>query len=129
MCNMKKIFAVDDHIEWLNFYKSILPEYFDDFSYTTAMSAKEGIKTVDAHPDNYFDFILSDLEMETDTPERCAGMYFIKNILHKTDKKKITIISASFNIDSVAKELGVKYIAKRSLVHNPYLIKKIEDIS
>ena len=49
---MKKIFAVDDHIEWLNFYKSILPEYFDDFSYTTALSAKEGIKTVDAHPDN-----------------------------------------------------------------------------
>lgn len=126
---MLKIFAVDDHVEWLNFYKSILPDFFEDYSLTTAMSAKEGIKVVNSKEDGFYDFIISDLEMETDMPEKCAGIYFIKNILHKTKPEKITIISASFDVKDIAKSLGVKCIEKRSLVHNPYLIKKISDIS
>ncbi len=126
---MIKIFAVDDSIEWLDFYRKILPEFFDDYTLTTAMSAKEGIEHIKSKPDNFYDYIISDLEMESDVPEICAGIHFIKNILEKTDKKRITIISASFIIDKVAKNLGVKHIAKRSLVHNPYLIKKIADIS
>jgi CheY-like chemotaxis protein len=86
-----------------------------------AASAYEGLKKVQEHDANYYDFILSDMQMEDVDSEIYAGIWFIKQVLgsKKAEKSKIIVISAVYNISEVARNLNVNYISKSSLISSP----------
>lgn len=132
---MVTILAVDDSPQWLNFHKqnilSMLPDAMVDF----AMSGSEGLRKVLDKPDNYYDIILCDMQMEHVLDEPFAGQWLIKRLLPsgKCDKTKIVVVSAVFNIEEVAKNLGVCYISKSIIASNPanfeYKLKEMLKLS
>lgn len=116
-----RFLAVDDSIQWLNFHKNNILAMLPDAQVDFAMSGAQGWEKVLAQPDNYYDIILCDMQMEYITGEEFAGQWLIKRLTAsgKCTKSKIAVVSAVFNIEEVAKNLGVDYISKSSLASNP----------
>ncbi len=113
---MKRILLIDDTPGWVRFHKNNI-EYLNlpDIEIDVAFSAKEALSKIETAIDNPYDIIFTDLQMESDFLPYLAGEWLIKQI--KTYDKyykntKIVIVSASPNIELVAKRNEVLYIPK-----------------
>ena len=128
----KKILIVDDSASWRKFHLASLNTIKpNSFEYTIAESAREAFEIVLKNKETPFDLVISDLQMESDYEPDLAGEWLVKNIktLKEYSEKKIIIISAMYNIESIAKELDVDYLRKSTLASNLLPLKlKLEEI-
>jgi CheY-like chemotaxis protein len=112
---MKKILVVDDIEGWRNYHSQVLRNIFSgDCEIHTADSARAGYDKLLEHHDKPFDIIITDLQMESDFEPKYAGEWFVEQIktFKNYYKTKIIIISATYNINVIADNLGVFYIRK-----------------
>lgn len=123
---MIRILAVDDMPQWRNFHKSALNTILKDTDFELVLknSATEALEVIQesAKTNAYqFDLIISDLQMETAYEPDYAGEWLIKNVkmLPSYINTPIIIVSAAYNINFIAENLGVDCISKPSLIHNP----------
>ena len=110
-----KILIVDDSEKWVMFHETAVREIFNnDITIETANSASQGVERITASIDKPFDFILTDMQMESDYLPLFAGEWFIKQIKFFKEYKntKIIIISAASNIKMIAEKYNVDYIPK-----------------
>ncbi len=123
----KDILVIDDSSSWISFHiekiNLIFPNNINrlDFGY----SAKDGLRLA---KQNKYDLILTDLQMELDFLPKTAGEWFINQIKISETKNKntdIIIISASYNIETIAKNFNLKYIHKKDAVNNFNVYKKV----
>ncbi len=112
----KKFLIVDDSPKWVLYNKDAVREVFKDeeIEIETASSAKEGVEKLTASIDSPYDFILTDMQMESDFIPLYAGEWFIKQIKFFNEYKntKIVIISASADINKIAENYNIDYIPK-----------------
>ena len=111
----KRILIVDDSPKWVMYHESALREIFkDNIEIETANSAKEGVERLMASIDAPYDFIMTDMQMESDFLPLYAGEWFIKQIKFFKEYKntKIIIISAAGNIRQIAENYNTDYIPK-----------------
>lgn len=118
---MTKILIVDDVLGWQNYHKETLSELHPEASITTASSAREAYDIIMQNNDYPFDIIITDLHMEPDFEPKYAGEWLIEQI--KTFKNyintKIIIISAAYNIRTIAENYGVHCIPKSTAIKFP----------
>ena len=123
---MNKILLVDDTKSWIIFHKNTISSIFGDyFQITTADCAKEALNIIRKNISNPFDIIITDLQMENDFEPRLAGEWLVERIqeIKEYSTSKIIIISAVYNIESIAKKYKVECISKNMLVRNQLLMK------
>jgi CheY-like chemotaxis protein len=113
---MKRILLVDDTPGWVRFHRNNI-EYLNlpDIELDEAYSAKEALSKIETAIDNPYKVIFTDLQMESDFLPYLAGEWLIKQI--KTYDKyykdtRIILVSASPNIELIAKRNEVLYIPK-----------------
>ncbi len=97
------------------YHESVVREIFNnEIKIDKAFSAKEGVEKLLLSVDEPYDFILTDMQMETDFLPLYAGEWFIRQIKFFKEYKnsKIIIISAAGNIKHIAESYGVDYIPK-----------------
>jgi len=110
-----KILIVDDSEKWVLFHKTAIQEIFDNNAFIeTANSAFQGVEKITASLDEPYNYILTDMQMESDYLPLFAGEWFIKQIQFFKEYKnsKIIIISAASNIARIAEKYNVDYIPK-----------------
>ena len=80
---------------------------------------RKGVEILEA--EEPFGLIFSDLQMETEFLPELAGEWFVKNAKQseKTQKTKIVLVSATYNIGFIAAKLGVEYLSKRAVINFP----------
>ena len=109
-----KILIVDDIKGWRDYHSYIMNELFENAEIQTAESAREGYDKLLENNECPFDIIITDMQMESDFELKYAGEWFIEQI--KTFKNykntRIVIISAAYNIPTIAENYGVDYIRK-----------------
>lgn len=111
----KKILIVDDSKGWLDYHQNALKEiYGDEFILEIANSARSGYNAVYNNLKEPYCLIISDLQMEWDFEPKHAGEWFIEQVKKLKEYKNIPIIiiSASYNVRSVANRLGVNCLPK-----------------
>ena len=111
----KRVLIVDDSSKWVLYHKDAIREIFKDGAeIDTASSAQEGVEKITSSIDAPYDFILTDMQMESDFLPLYAGEWFIKQIQFFNEYKntKIIIISATSNIRQIAEKYSVDYIRK-----------------
>ncbi|MFA7657795.1 MAG: response regulator [Candidatus Gastranaerophilaceae bacterium] len=120
--NTKKILIVDDSKGWLDYHQAVLKElYGAEFAPEVANSARQAYEMVYNNLEHPYDLIISDLQMELDFEPKHAGEWLIEQIkkLREYQNTPIIIISATYNIKSIANRLKVaclpKAIAARDL--------------
>ena len=119
---MYKILAVDDANGWRNFHNTMLNQIFDiDVQVDVANSAREGYDIVYNNMNAPYDLIISDLQMEADFEPKYAGEWFIEQVkmLKAYMNTRIVIVSACYNIRTVAENLNVDYIPKPLVASKP----------
>lgn len=110
-----KILIVDDSQKWIMWHKSAVKEIFStNFVVETADSAQKGVEKITLSIDEPYDYVLTDMQMESDFLPLYAGEWFIKQIKFFKEYKntKIIIISATSNIKQIAEKYNVDYIPK-----------------
>ena len=110
-----KILIADDSHKWVLYHKDAIREIFKDGAeIDTASSAQEGVEKITSSIDAPYDFILTDMQMESDFLPLYAGEWFVKQIQFFNEYKntKIIIISATSNIRQIAEKYSVDYIPK-----------------
>ena len=109
-----KILIVDDSPKWVMYHESAIREIFNNVIIDTADSAQKGVEKLTLSIDEPYDYILTDMQMETNFLPLYAGEWFIKQIQYFKEYKntKIIIISATSNIKNIAEKYGVDYIPK-----------------
>lgn len=116
-----KILIVDDVKGWRDYHKLQMEEMFEGCEIQTAESAREGYDKLMENNDKPFDIIITDMQMESDFEPDYAGEWLVKQI--KTFKNylntKVVIISATYNIHSVAESLGVECVPKSTALKFP----------
>lgn len=120
-----RFLVVDDSYDWLKFHRSNILATMPDAQIDLATSAYEGLKIITGHEDNYYDVIISDMQMEDVESEVYAGIWLIKQILagKKCKNNRIIAISATYNIKEIANNLNVNYISKSSLIASPMVFE------
>ena len=112
---MKRILIVDDVAGWVRFHKTNL-EYLNlpDIEIDSANSAYDALSKIEVNIDNPYDIIFTDMQMESNFLPKLAGEWLIEQIQMFDEYKntKIIIISASPDIEHIAKKYGVSYISK-----------------
>ena len=111
-----KILVVDDSPSWVRHHINYLKYIFDDsVEIFSAFCAKEADLILSGNLDNPFDFIITDLQMESDFLPIEAGEWLVKQIKFFEEYKntKIIIISASPFIEKIANKYNSFYIPKR----------------
>lgn len=119
---MTKILIADDVQGWLDYHSKIINWLYDgNCTIITASSAAEGYQIAMEHIASPFDIIITDLQMEPYYEPDYAGEWLIKQIktLHAYYKTKFVIISAAYNIEFIAKNLGVDFIRKSTARNFP----------
>lgn len=112
---MKKILIVDDVKGWRDFNSKVAHLILgEDIQITTADSAKEGYDQLLQNSNSPFDIIMTDLQMEDDFAPKYAGEWFVEQIKTFNSHKhtKVIMISASYNIRTIASNLEVECIPK-----------------
>lgn len=112
---MQKILIVDDSRGWLNYHVSALKEIFgDEYELEVANCARMGYDMVYNNLKNPYKLIISDLQMEFDFEPKYAGEWFIEQVkkLNEYVKTPIVVISATYNIRTIADSLGARYLSK-----------------
>ena len=109
-----KILIVDDVKGWRDYHSYIMNELFENANIQTAESARDGYDMLMENNDVPFDIILTDMQMENDFEPKYAGEWFIEQIktFKNYSKTRIVIISAAYNIPTIAENYGVDYIRK-----------------
>jgi len=125
-----KILIVDDSLGWRNFHKQTMSELFPDAEIDTADWARDGYDLAYNNMNTPYDIIISDLQMEEDFAPKYAGEWFIEQVklLSAYNNAKIIIISATYNIKSIAENLKVDYIPKRIAAQTIDVYKDILNI-
>lgn len=111
----KKILIVDDSQGWLDYHQSMLREiYGKEFDLEVASSARLGYDMVYNNLKVPYDLIISDLQMEMDFEPKHAGEWFIEQVkkMKEYQNVPIIIVSAAYNIRSIAQKLGVDCLPK-----------------
>lgn len=117
----KKILIVDDSQGWLAYHQDALTKiYGDKFILETANSARSGYDMVYNNLKQPYALIISDLQMEWDFEPKHAGEWFIEQVKKLSEYRNvpIVIVSASYNIRSVANRLEVNCLPKASAVND-----------
>lgn len=116
-----RFLVVDDCNDWVRFHSQNISKAMPHAQIDIAMSGFEALNMVLGQDENYYDIILSDMQMEEVEEELYAGIWLIKRLSAsaKCKNTKIIIISAVYNIKEVARNLNVNYISKSSLVSSP----------
>ena len=112
---MKRILIVDDIKGWRDYHSTVIREHLGgNCDIVTADSAISGYDKIMENNENPFDIIITDLQMESDFEPKYAGEWFVEQIktFKNYYKTKIVIISATYNINVIADNLGVFYIRK-----------------
>lgn len=118
---MKRILIVDDVPGWIRFHQNNIEILnLPDLEIEVANSAREAIAKIEASIDNPYTTIFTDLQMESNFLPKMAGEWLVEQI--RTYSKyykdtKIVIVSASPNIERIAKRHGVFYLPK-AIVRN-----------
>lgn len=119
----KKILIVDDSKSWLDYHIDCLKKFLGTkYILETANSAREGYDAVYNNLNTPYELIISDLQMEFDFEPKHAGEWFIEQVklLKEYKNVPIIIVSATYNIRSIAEKLQVnclpKMIAARDLI-------------
>ena len=112
-----RVLIVDDVPGWIKFH-SINLKYLDiaNLEIDTAKSANEALSKIEVSIDKPYDVIFTDLQMESNFLPKPAGEWLVEQIKMFDEYKntKITIISASPNIEQIAKKHQVNYLSKFS---------------
>lgn len=111
----KKILIVDDSKGWLDYHQASLEKiYGDEFALEMADSARSGYNMIYNNLKTPYDLIISDLQMEMDFEPKHAGEWFIEQVkkMKEYQNVPIIIISAAYNIRSIAQKLGVECLPK-----------------
>lgn len=118
---MKKILIVDDIKGWRDYHSSRVTEILGECSITIAESAREGYDKLLESNNDPFDIIITDMQMENDFEPKYAGEWFIEQIktLKNYSKTNIIIISAAYNIQTIAQNHGTKYLRKQTARNFP----------
>ncbi len=110
-----KILIVDDVPGWVRFHQNNL-EYLniENLEIETACSANEALAKLEVSVDAPYDVIFTDMQMESNYLPKLAGEWLIEQIkmFKEYNNTKIVIISASPNIELIAKKYGVSYLSK-----------------
>ena len=116
-----KVLIVDDVKGWRDYHKNQIEEIFENCEIQTAESAREGYDKLLENNNKPFDIIITDMQMETDFEPDYAGEWLIKQAKNFKNylNTKIVIISATYNIHSVADSLGVECIPKSTALKFP----------
>lgn len=124
---MKRILIVDDVKGWLDYHEKMIHTIIPDCEIQTAISAKTGYDRIMENIKTPYDIVTSDLQMEEDFAPKYAGEWLIEQIktFKNYYKTKIVIISASYNIELIAKSLGVDYIRKSTARNFPDVYQKL----
>lgn len=110
-----KILIVDDSEKWVMYHESVIKEIFKThLRIDKAFSAKQGVEKITSSVDEPYDFIFTDMQMESDFLPLFAGEWFIKQIkfFKEYENTKIIIISATSNIRAIAEKYNTDYIPK-----------------
>ena len=109
-----KILVVDDIKGWRDYHSLILSNLFSNAEIQTAESAREAYDLLLQNNAEPFDIILTDMQMENDFEPKYAGEWFIEQIktFKNYSKTRIVIISAAYNIPTIAENYRVDYIRK-----------------
>lgn len=130
----EKILIVDDSRNWLDYHQANLTEFYGaQFALERANCAREAYDMVYNNLDAPYKLIISDLQMELDFEPKLAGEWFVEQV-KKLDQYKntsIILISATYNIKTIAERLGVDYMPKSIAARNllEYRIKMDEIIN
>lgn len=111
----KKILIVDDSKGWLEYHYSALREFYGtEYVLETADSGRKAYDMVYNNLKIPYSLIISDLQMELDFEPKHAGEWFVEQVkkLKEYQNVPIIIISASYNVRSVASKLGVNCLPK-----------------
>lgn len=110
-----KILIADDVKGWVNFHKNNI-EYLGipNISIDTANSALSALSKIETEIDAPYDVIFTDLQMESNFLPKLAGEWLIEQIqmLKEYKNSKIVIISATSDINLIAKKYNVFYVPK-----------------
>ena len=122
----EKILIVDDTKSWLVFHKEVITQLYGDFfEITFANSAQEAIDIVRHNVEHPFSLIITDMQMENSYEPQEAGEWLVEQIQHipAYSRTPIVVISAMYNIEHIAMNLGVECVSKTLLIHNKLLMK------
>lgn len=111
----KKILIVDDSKGWLDYHKSALTQIFgDEYILEMVYSGREGYNAVYNNLKEPYALIISDLQMEMDFEPKLAGEWFAEQVrkLKEYQSTPIILISAMYNIRSIATRVGVECLPK-----------------
>lgn len=111
----KKILIVDDSKGWLDYHVSALTQiYGNKFVLETANSGRMGYEQVYNNLNEPYALIISDLQMECDFEPKFAGEWFIERVkeLKQYKNTPLIIMSAAYNIRTIAENLGVNCLSK-----------------
>ncbi len=111
----KKILIVDDSKGWLDYHIQALRDIYGDlYILETADSARKGYDAVYNNLNEPFSLIISDLQMEMNFDPKHAGEWFIEQVklLKEYKNTPIIIMSAAYNIRSIASKLEVNCLPK-----------------
>lgn len=116
-----KILIVDDIKGWRDYHSSVMQKMFSESEIQTADSAKAGYDKLLENNTKPFDLILTDMQMENDFEPKYAGEWFIEQIktFKNYNKTRIVIISATYNIETIAQNYGVEYLRKSTARNFP----------
>ncbi len=112
---MKKFLIVDDQSGWRDFNTNTVYDVLgSDVVIDTASSAKEGYEKLLESKGSPYEYLLTDMQMETDYAPKMAGEWLIEQVQNLTFcyGTKIIIISAAPRIRYIAKTYGVDCIPK-----------------
>lgn len=121
MFKKMKILIVDDVKGWRDYHSAIISDMFDEVEIQTADSARSAYDKLFENNNEPFDIILTDMQMENDFEPKYAGEWFVEQIksFKNYAKTRIVIISATYNISTIAEHYGVEYLRKSTARNFP----------
>lgn len=124
-----KILVVDDIKGWRDYHISILSDLFSNAEFYQAESARSAYDSLFENNEVPFDIILTDMQMEEDFAPKYAGEWLIEQIktFKSYNKTRIVTISAAYNLEIIANNLGVDFIRKSTARNFPESYKFLKE--
>ena len=113
----KKVLVVDDQAGWRKFNsETIFTILGNNIILDTASSGEEGLRKYVESSNDPYDYLLTDMQMESNYYPLMAGEWLIEQVqsLNYSYKTKIIIISAAPMIKYIAGKYNVDYISKQN---------------
>lgn len=126
---MKNVLIVDDVKSWREFNSQVIKDlYGEDVTISTAASASDAYDILLTNKD--FDVIITDLQMEDNYSPKHAGEWLVEQIktFDKYKKTKIIMISASYNLRQIARNLDIECIPKSTALASISAFKEILNV-